>query len=444
MRTSTAPRAKPRAIAWRVRFISGGTPRWYRVARGLPRAYDARTVSLTPPDPFAELLATRISGMSGSEVRALFAVASRPEVVSLAGGMPFVRALPSDQVRAVVAQVLAERGHEALQYGGGQGHPGLRERLCELMAEEDVPAEPAHVIVTDGAQQGLDLLGKLFLDPGDTVAVEAPSYVGALSAFSAYEPRFLQIPLDDDGLDVDALEAALTGGARPKFLYVCPNFHNPAGVTLSLERRRRLVEICARAGLPIVEDNPYGLLRFEGEALPSLRSMDPANVIYLGTVSKVFSPGVRIGWVLAGPGLTERIVLAKEAANLCSSSFTQLVTEEWFSRDWRGPLAALVGTYRGRRDAMLDELTASFPPGASWTHPAGGFYVWVRLPPGLDGTALLPEAIERRVAYVPGTAFYPDGSGRDRMRLAFCYPSEDEIREGVRRLGALLAERAAG
>ena len=391
-------------------------------------------------DRFVDRYAARAAGMTASEVRALFAVASRPEVVSLAGGMPFVHALPDDQVLAVARTVLEEHGDVALQYGGGQGSIGLRERLTMLMAEEGIAADPEDVVVTTGAQQALDLLGKIFIDPGDLIAVEAPAYVGALTAFGAYEPRFLPIEIDDDGMIVDQLEQALVRGERPAFVYTVPNFGNPAGVTLSAARRHQLIALCREAGIPIIEDNPYGLLRFEGAAEPCLRSLDPDNVIYLGTVSKTFSPGVRVGWALAEPSVVQRLVLAKEAADLCSSNLTMLMTERWFSdeRRWRTTLAGLVETYRSRRDAMLEALEEHLPEDATWTRPGGGFYVWATLPEWLDAKALLAAAVERRVAYVPGTAFYPDGRGANRMRLAFCYPPEERIREGVGLLGALL------
>jgi 2-aminoadipate transaminase len=379
--------------------------------------------------------------MSASEVRALFAVASRPEVVSLAGGMPFVEAIPAEHVLEAVQAVMRDRGAIALQYGGGQGDALLRERLVALMQAEDVSADPQDVVVTTGAQQALDLLGKIFIDPGDEVAVEAPAYVGALSAFSAYEPRFLTIELDEEGMVVDDLEQALLRGARPTFVYTVPNFGNPAGVTMSLRRRHQLIALCREASIPIVEDNPYGMLRFEGKALPCLRTLDPDNVIYLGTVSKVFSPGVRVGWALGPPSVVHRLVLAKEAADLCGSAFTMLVTERYFADErWRTTLSTLVNVYRSRRDAMLEALEEHFPRGSSWTRPAGGFYVWVTLPEYLDAHSMLAAAVERRVAYVPGTAFYPDDRGRDRMRLAFCYPAEDRIREGIARLGSLLED----
>jgi len=309
------------------------------------------------------------------------------------------------------------------------------------MAEEGVEADPEDVVVTNGGQQALDLVGKVFIDPGDEIVVEAPSYVGALSAFGAYEPRFIQIPLDQEGMVVEELEDVLLKGARPKFVYTVPNFHNPAGVTMSKARREQLTALCREAGIPILEDNPYGMLRFEGESPPCLRALDPGNVIYLGTLSKVFSPGLRLGWALAEPGVTQRLILAKEAADLCSSSLTQLIGEQYLAGDrWRHNLGTLVEIYRSRRDAMVDALREHFPGSASWTTPNGGFYVWVTLPEYFDTSAMLAAAVERRVAYVPGTAFYPDGRGRDRMRLSFCYPSEDDIREGVSRLGGLLAD----
>jgi 2-aminoadipate transaminase len=392
-------------------------------------------------DPYADLYARRASGMTASEVRALFSVASRPDVVSLAGGMPYVQALPTEHVLEVVESVLIERADVALQYGGGQGSPVLRERLAMLMAEEDTPADPEDLVVTTGAQQALDLVGKVLLDPGDVVAVEAPAYVGALSAFSVYEPRFLQVDLDDDGMIVEQLEEALLRGERPKFVYTVPNFHNPAGVTMSRARREQLVALCREARIPIVEDNPYGMLRFEGEPLPTLRSLDRQNVIYLGTVSKVFSPGVRVGWAVAEPGVLQRLVLAKEAADLCGSQFTMLVTERYFGGElWRRNLGALVQTYRSRRDAMLTALEEHFPSDATWTKPSGGFFVWVTLPDYFDTAALLAAAVDRKVAYVPGTGFYPDGRGRPQMRLCFSYPTEERIAEGIRRLGELLAD----
>src|SRR2546422_2281828 len=308
-------------------------------------------------DRFVGIYAHRTSGMSASEVRALFAVASRPEVISLAGGMPYVEAIPSEHVLDAVRGVFLDHGAAALQYGGGQGHLGLRERLVALMAAEGLEADPEDVVVTTGAQQALGLICKIFIDPGDEIAVEAPAYVGALSAFDVYEPRYLTIELDDEGMEVGRLEEALLKGARPKFVYTVPNFGNPAGLTMSLGRRDRLIALCREAGIPIVEDNPYGLLRFEGDPLPTLRALDAENVIYVGTVSKVFSPGVRVGWVLGPQSVVQRLVLAKEAADLCGSSLNMLLTERYFEGErWKTNLESIVVVYLGLGVAMMEAL----------------------------------------------------------------------------------------
>jgi len=393
-------------------------------------------------DPNVSLYADRTSGMTASEVRALFAVASRPEVISLAGGMPYVQALPQQDILDVMTKVITERGSLALQYGGGLGQITLREELASLMAEEGIAgADPEQICVTVGGSQALDILGKIFINAGDQIAVEAPTYVGAISAFSAYEPEYISIRMDDDGMVVDDLEEALLAGARPKVVYTIPNFQNPAGVTLSHTRRERLVALCHDASIPIVEDNPYGMLRFEGEPLPTLKSMDPHNVIYVGSLSKVFAAGIRIGWAYADSGVLQRFLPAKEAADLCTSNLTQLIAEEYMGGErWRPNLLTLVDTYRRRRDVCIKALEEYFPEGSTWTHPEGGFYVWVTIPEHLDSKALLAAAVDRLVAYVPGTAFYTDGRGANQLRLAFCYPPEDDVAEGVRRLAELLKD----
>ncbi len=389
-------------------------------------------------DRFVDRYAERTSGMSASEVRALFAVAARPEVVSLAGGMPYVEGLPAQEVLEVATQVLRDLGSTALQYGGGQGQLALRDRTVMLMAEEGVDADPDDVVITTGAQQALDLLGKIFIDPGDTIVVEAPAYVGALTAFAAYQPRFLTIELDDEGMIVEQLERAIVRGERPTFVYTVPNFGNPAGVTMSRRRREHLVALCRETGIPIVEDNPYGLLRFEGEPLPCLRSLDPRNVIYLGTVSKTFSPGVRVGWALADPSVIQRLVLAKEAADLCGSNLTMLLTERWFADEgrWRSALNGLIDTYRARRDAMLDALERHMPDGARWSHPEGGYFIWLDLPE--ETGDLLARAEAAGVTFVPGTDFFADGGGTKSLRLAFSFVSPEEIADGIEKLAGLL------
>ena len=396
-------------------------------------------------DPFLDRYAHGTRAMTASEIRALFAVAARPEIVSLAGGMPFTAALPLDVVGDVMSEVLAKEGPAALQYGGGQGDPRLREVLVDLMRREGIHASGGDIVVTAGSQQALDLLARMFCDPGDVIVAEGPSYVGALSAFSQYQAQVRHVRLDDDGLDPDELNDELhrlsAEGRRVKFLYTVPNFHNPAGVTLSDERRDRVVEIARRHDVLILEDNPYGMLGFESDPPTTLRGRDPDNVVYLGTVSKTFCPGLRIGWVLAPPAISERLVLVKEAADLCSSNFAQAVAYRYFADyPWQQTLKALRDVYRERRNVLLDSLSEDFPTEVTWTHPQGGFYVWVRLPERLDAKAMLAKAITARVAYVPGGSFFADGQGSSYLRLSYCFPPPDRIREGVRRLAGVVEE----
>jgi 2-aminoadipate transaminase len=387
-------------------------------------------------DAYVDRYAARTRGMTASEIRALFAVASRPEVVSLAGGMPNLAALPLDAVSEVVADLVTEDGQVAMQYGSGQGDPRLREQICQVMALEGISAHPDDVVVTVGSQQALDLVTRVFCDPGDVVIAEAPSYVGALGTFTAYQVEGL-IP---EHLR-NALAAVRAAGRRAKFLYTIPNFHNPAGVTLSGGRRLEILRICQEAGLLVLEDNPYGLLGFDGEPLPPLRSYDAEGVIYLGSFSKTFAPGFRVGWAAAPHAVREKLVLAAEAAVLCPPSFSQMAVSRYLSTmPWQEQIKAFCELYRERRDAMLDALADMMPPGTRWTHPTGGFYVWLTLPPGLDAKAMLPRAVTARVAYVPGTAFYADGFGTSCARLSYCYPTPARIREGVRRLAQVMEE----
>jgi 2-aminoadipate transaminase len=387
--------------------------------------------------------AERARGMVASEVRALFAVASRPEIVSLAGGMPFVSALPMDDIGALMADVIARRGAEALQYGSAQGDPGLREQICRVMALEGIDAHPDDVVVTVGSQQALDLLGRIMLDPGDVVVTEAPTYVTAIATFSAYQAEIAQIPMDADGVIPEALAERLATakarGRKVKLFYTVPTFQNPAGVTLSVERRRRVLDICNQAGVLLVEDNPYGLLAFDGEPVRALRADAADDVVYLGSFSKTLAPGLRVGWALAPPAVRDRLVLAAESAMLSHSAFAQLAVERYLAtQPWAEQLKDFRELYRDRRDAMLSALTSYMPDGVSWTRPGGGFFVWVTLPAGLDAKAMLPRAIGARVAYVPGTGFYADGGGRTNMRLSFCYPTPDRIREGIAKLAEVI------
>jgi DNA-binding transcriptional MocR family regulator len=393
-------------------------------------------------DPHLHRYARRTVGMTASQVRALFAVASRPEVVSLAGGMPYLPVLPMESLAGEVARVVSSEGLTALQYGSAQGTPELREQICEVMALEGISAHPDDVTVTVGSQMALDMVTRIFCDPDDVVLAEAPSYVGALTTFASYQAQVVHVAMDDDGLVPDALRSALSAlrvqGRTPKFLYTVPNFHNPAGVTLAVSRRAEILEICAERDVLVIEDNPYGLLGFEGQTYPAMRAREPANVVYLGSFSKTFAPGLRVGWALAPHAVREKLVLAAESATLCPPIFTQTVVSRYLrTHDWKGLIKTYREAYRERCDAMLDALE-HYLPGCTWTHPAGGFYVWLTVPEGLDTKAMLPRAVTQRVAYVPGTAFYADNFGSRQMRLSFCYPTPERITEGVRRLATVL------
>ncbi|MEY2990378.1 MAG: hypothetical protein RLZZ163_1294 [Actinomycetota bacterium] len=394
-------------------------------------------------DPWIDSYAGRARTLSGSAIRALFAVASRPEVVSLAGGMPYVQALPMEQMADIAANVLRQRGAQALQYGSGQGDVRLREQILEVTAEVGVHAHPDDIIVTTGSQMAIDLVTRTFCDPGDVVLVESPSYVGALGVFRAYQCDVIHVPMDDDGLIPSALQDTIdsvrAAGKRIKLIYTIPSFHNPAGVTQPIERRREILQIAHSAGIAVLEDDPYGLLGFEGEPPRALRADDEQGVIYLGSFSKTIASGLRVGWAVAPHGVREKLVLGAEAATLCPSNYAQLTVSEYLAtQPWREQIKSFQEVYRERRDALLESLQAMMPSGTRWTIPAGGFYSWVTLPDGLDATAMLPRAIAELVAYVPGTGFYVDGQGAANLRLSYCYPDPDRIREGVRRLSSVV------
>jgi len=394
-------------------------------------------------DPWYANYAERAAGFAASEVRALFAVASRPEVVSLAGGMPYVSALPQELVMSSMERVMLDQGPTALQYGGGAGVPALREHILEVMRLEGIRGASVDDVVTStGSQQALDFVAKLFLDPGDVVLAEAPSYVGAMGVFRSYQASVVHVAMDDDGLIPEALRQTIAHlraqGRRIKFLYTIPNFHNPAGVTLSAARRPEILEICRQNEILVLEDNPYGLLHFDEPAPNALRALDPEGVIYLGSFSKTLAPGFRVGWALAPHAIREKLILAAESAVLSPSSFSQLVVSEYLSTaDWRGQIDTFRGVYRERKDAMIGALN-DYLPQLSWTNPNGGFYVWVTLPDVLDSKQMLPRAVRELVAYTPGTAFFADGRGRHAMRLSFCYPTPEAIRLGVRRLATVV------
>ena len=385
----------------------------------------------------------RASLLQPSEIRALFAVASRPEIVSLAGGMPNLTALPMEMFSDVVSKLVRENGQEALQYGSGQGHPKLREQICDIMALEGIRAHPDDVIVTTGSQQALDLISRIFINPGDVVLVEAPSYVGALGTFQQYEADVVHVEMDADGMIPVRLREAIAtvkaNGQHIKFLYLIPNYQNPGGVTLPPERRTEILDICRDEKIFVVEDNPYGLLGFNGPSPDAMRAEDSENVVYLGSFSKTIAPGFRVGWALVPQALKEKLVIAAESSILCPSNFAQLAISGYLAdQPWREQIAEFCKLYKARRDAMLESLEKYFPEGVTWTHPEGGFYFWLTLPEGIDTKAMMPKAIAAKVAYVPGTAFYADGFGSRSMRLSYCYPTPERIRDGVKALAVVV------
>ncbi|MDR0515144.1 MAG: PLP-dependent aminotransferase family protein [Coriobacteriaceae bacterium] len=392
----------------------------------------------------SDKVAQRVLKMRSSAVRDLFSAATREDIISLSGGMPDVSLLPQTSIRKAVKAAADDKRALALQYTATDGLLGTKQVVCDLVRDVGIRCKPADVLLTTGAQEALDLVAKAFIDPGDLILAEGPTYLGALQAFSAYEPEIRCIPLDNKGLRTDLLEEELAhiGKGKVKFFYTIPNFQNPAGVTMAPERRKRLIELSEEYDFMIVEDDPYGRLRYEGgHALPLKALSD--KVIYLGTVSKTFAPGLRTGWVIAPHCVLARINLVKQGTDLCGSAFTMVVVEHYF-RDtpWQKTLQTFIETYRERRDAMLAALEEFFPPEATWTHPEGGFFVWVTLPPYVDTGSMLTTALEKGVTYTPGDSFYPKASaGRNCMRIAFCFESPENLREAIRRLALVINDR---
>jgi 2-aminoadipate transaminase len=388
--------------------------------------------------------------MRSSAMREMMALTERPDVISLAGGLPDTSTFPPEVYAKLMASVAAQSTARALQYGPTEGMTATMECIVQVMAEEGTEVDSEDLIVTTGGQQVIDLVCKALIDPGDVIVAEAPTYPGAVPTFGAYQAEVVQIEMDADGMPIDELEAVLdrlqAEGRRPKFIYTIPNFQNPGGVTMSLPRRRRLVQVARERELLVLEDNPYGLLRYEGQALPTLYSLDAANagrggasdlVIYLGTFSKILSPGLRLGWAVAPRPVLEKLNLGKQGADLCSSPMTQLFVAAYFrERDWRAYLEQLKSLYRRRRDAMLEALEEHFGGRASWTRPGGGLFIWATLDGGVDTTDLLARA--EGVAFVPGRSAYMDGRGASSMRLNFAGVPEEDIREGIRRIGKIM------
>jgi len=398
---------------------------------------------------YGGLFARRTRGMTSSAMRDMMAVTARPEVISLATGLPDTTTFPAEDFAMLMSRVAVDSSAAALQYGPTDGLEDVRRCIVEVMAAEGTLVETDDIMITTGGQQVIDLVCRAFLDPGDVVVAEAPTYPGAVPCFNSYEADVVQIEMDDHGMRIDALEATLgklrDDGRRPKFIYTIPNFQNPGGVTMPLDRRKRLVEIANEQELVILEDNPYGLLRYEGDPLPTLYSLDGGRyVTYAGTFSKILSAGLRIGWAAAPAPILERLNLGKQAADLCSSPLNQYFVVEYFKhRDWRTYLDDLRGVYRRRRDIMLAALEEFLPRETTWTTPQGGLFIWAKLPDYIDTTDLLARALREHVAFVPGRAAYLDGRGGSEMRLNFSGVGDEDIREGVRRIGKVVSEQVA-
>lgn len=396
-------------------------------------------------DKWLHLYAGRVETMRSSEVRDLLAVTARPDIIALAGGSLDIKASNLGKVNDIVADVLTEAGPEALSYGPSEGYLGLRKFLVGFMADEGVECDVDDIIITQGGQQALELTAKIFVNPGDVILAEAPSYVGALNAFLSYQANVIQVKMDDKGMLINRLEDELKElakkGVQPKYIYTIPNSQNPGGISMSLPRRKKLVKLAREYKTLIVEDSAYRRIRFEGEDIPSLKQLDPDNVVYIGTFSKILSAGLRVGWVIAPRPIREKLVFAKQAADLCSSSLAQRIVHQFFHETpVNAHINKLINVCRRRRDTMLDALEEFFPKGIMWTRPIGGFFVWVTLPTYIDTTAMLAKAIQQKVAYVPGKAFFADGSGRNCMRLNYSFPKEKDIDEGIHRLADVIEQ----
>ena len=399
---------------------------------------DTRTGSVTNFDAWKHAYAARAANLSVSEVRALFAVVSRPEVVSLAGGMPDVSALDGELIERAFRSLMSNRRNYALQYGGGQGDLRLREQIQEIMALDGVHGSVEDLMITTGSQHALELLADLFLDQGDVVLVEAPSYVGAVGIFRHKEAHIEHVFTDEDGISPEALaEAAdrlIEQGRKVKLLYLVPNFANPSGVTLTAERRAQVLQVCRERGILIIEDNPYGLLYFDQKPPVAMRALDSEGVVYLGSFSKILSPGLRVGYVLAPPAIREKLILANESAILSPATFAQMMVSEYLSlSDWQGQIDTYRKLYATKRDAALEAL-AQYLPRVQTTRPQGGFFLWLTLPEGLNSKEMLPLAVNELVAYTPGTAFYGDGRGANNIRVCFSHPTAENVKVGIKRL----------
>ncbi|MBN2392680.1 MAG: PLP-dependent aminotransferase family protein [Anaerolineae bacterium] len=379
--------------------------------------------------------------MKSSAIRELLKITQQPDVISFGGGMPAPELFPVREIEEACDYLLREAPKQSLQYSTTEGYRPLREFIADSMAKYGIQHSPDNILITTGSQQALDLVGKIFIDPGSCVVTGNPTYLGAIQAWRAYEAEFVTIPLDDNGMQVELLEDAIKK-TPVRYIYILPNFHNPAGTTLPEDRRRLLVEIARKYDLLIVEDDPYGALRYTGEDIIPIAALAPERTIYLGTFSKTLTPGLRIGWSVAPAEITHRLVQAKQGADLHSSTFDQMIANDVSQRGiLKAHVRKLRQVYKERRDVMLDALTEFWPDGSSWTQPQGGLFLWARAPENIDTLALLPRALENKVAYVPGINFYPhEDGGHNAMRLNFSNAVPEMIVEGIRRLGMVLKD----
>lgn len=386
--------------------------------------------------------AERMDQLKASEIRELLKLTQQPEIISFAGGLPAAELFPIDTIREANDKVMKDKGRVALQYGPTEGYQPLREQIVKLMKKQHLDADPSDILITSGSQQGLDFAAKIFVNKGDVIITESPSYLGAINAFKAYQPKFVEIDMDDDGMRMDLLEEALKTTENVKFIYAIPDFQNPSGRTMSLERRKRLVELANEYDVVIVEDNPYGELRFEGEFLPAIKHFDTEDrVIFLGTFSKIFTPGLRLGWAYAGKEILQKMIFVKQGADLQSSTISQFEVAQYLEdNDISEHIDKIRDVYRHRRDLMLKTMDEEFPEGIKYTRPEGGLFTWVILPEGLDAKELGTKAIERKVAYVPGSSFFPNGGGENTLRMNYSCSTDEQIVKGVKALGELFRE----
>ncbi len=384
--------------------------------------------------------ANRMENIKSSAIRELLKLTELPDIISFAGGLPAPELFPVKQLEEVCCNVLQNDGKAALQYSTTEGFLPLRNHIASRAGKLGIECTAQNILITSGSQQGLEFTGRIFINEGDVVICESPSYLGALNAFKAYIPKFVEIPMDEEGMIIEELEKALEQYPEAKFIYTIPDFQNPTGRTMNLERRKRLIELANKYEMPVIEDNPYGELRFDGEHLPSLKSLDTKGlVIHLGTFSKIFCPGLRLGWVLAEPELLSKYIIVKQGADLQSSTIAQREISKYLDLyDIEEHIENLIKVYRVRRDLMLETMKAEFPSNVTFTNPEGGLFAWVTFPEGMDAADILKLALEEKVAFVPGEPFYPNGGNANHCRLNYSNMPEDKIVEGIKRLGKVL------